>query len=267
VGYKKLYDYLNETIRNDTHITPPSKIKSHSEKAISILIAEDDAINQRLYFSLLNKEKITICMVNNGLEAIEKANIHQYDLILLDLQMPKMGGIEASKHIRQSSGPNQNIPIIAVSANISNTQKSDLQKVQINDYIEKPFNEATLFSLILEWTTKNAIDWNECVSLMSGKEIVAKEMLDKFIDCLKEDKKALCDAKSKNAISALQAITHRLYGSSCYIGIPNLRMALKHLELLLNQKQYKLIDIVFQKVLDEINAVFYHYDNLMLPTT
>lgn len=262
VGYKKLYEYLNNTIRTQTAIKLPAQLAHPKQKSHSLLIAEDDVINQRLFATLLDKQHIKLDIVNNGLEAIHQCESNQYDLILLDLQMPEMDGIEAAAHIRQTLGPNQNIPIIIISANISHAQKSEYQKAQINDFLEKPFNENKLLSLISEWTTKTAIDWEECVSLMSGKSNVAKEMLDKFIECLKEDKKSLELAKKDNHYDTLLAISHRLYGASCYIGIPKLRMALKQLELLLHQKQYKFIDLVYQNLLEEINAVLYHYNTL-----
>lgn len=262
VGYKKLYDFLNNTIRTHAAIKVPAPKKIAQNHTTSILIAEDDVINQRLFSTLLDKQNVNLDMVNNGLEAIRHCEKNQYDLIVLDLQMPKMDGIEAAGHIRRTMGPNQNIPIIVISANISHAQKSEFKKAQINDCLEKPFNQKKLLSLISEWTTKTAIDWDECVSLMSGKENVAKELLDKFIECLKEDKTAMHHAKKDNKLDTLASITHRLYGASCYIGIPKLRMALKQLELLLTQKQYKYIDIVYQSMTEEVNAVLYHYDTL-----
>jgi len=91
-------------------------------------------------------EKITVDIAENGLIAIEKFREHGYDLILMDLQMPVMGGLEASKKIRETD---LGAPIIALTANASKQEMDKCKEIGINAYISKPFQPEDLYEKIL----------------------------------------------------------------------------------------------------------------------
>ncbi len=117
------------------------------EMPIKILLVEDHFLNQIATKKVLTtwSEKITVDIAENGLVAVEKYREHGYDLILMDLQMPVMGGIEASRKIRDDS----DVPIIALTANATNQEMEKCTVAGINDYLSKPFQPEELYSKIL----------------------------------------------------------------------------------------------------------------------
>lgn len=109
-------------------------------KISKILVAEDNQINKLLIFNLLGKifPLAEIIYAENGLEAIEQFKIHQPDIILMDVQMPEMGGIEATEIIRAIDKSEYKIPIIALSAGVLNNEKSKALSSGIDLFLEKP---------------------------------------------------------------------------------------------------------------------------------
>ena len=119
----------------------------------NILLVEDNKINQEVILELLVQSGIVIDIANNGQEAVEKysKNKNRYELILMDLQMPIMDGYEATKQIKQI---NQNIPIVALTAN---AMKEDIQKTKLagmNDHLNKPIEVEKLYAILLKYITK-----------------------------------------------------------------------------------------------------------------
>jgi CheY-like chemotaxis protein len=117
------------------------------EIPIKILLVEDHFLNQIAIKKVLTtwSEKITVDIAENGLIAVEKFREHGYDLILMDLQMPVMGGLEAAKRIREKS----NVRIIALTANASKQEMDKCKEFGLNDYLAKPFQPAELYDKIL----------------------------------------------------------------------------------------------------------------------
>jgi CheY-like chemotaxis protein len=106
----------------------------------NILLVEDNSINQKIVLlSLKNKVK-NIEVANNGKEALNKFGTTKYDLILMDIQMPVMNGIVATKKIRElESSTNTHTPIIAITANALSGDKESCLAAGMNEYISKPF--------------------------------------------------------------------------------------------------------------------------------
>ncbi len=120
-----------------------------SLKGVKILAAEDNEVNQILLKKFVILWGATISVVGNGKEAIEFLNNEDYDLILMDLQMPIMDGYTASKEIRKMEGSKfQNIPIIAVTASAMIEVKKKVLAAGMTDYISKPFSPDQLYNKI-----------------------------------------------------------------------------------------------------------------------
>ncbi len=109
-------------------------------KNASILLVEDNYINQKIVLLSLKNIVGNIDVANNGKEALDKFGTSKYDIILMDIQMPIMDGIVATKKIREiESATNIQTPIIAITANALSGDRENCLAVGMNDYISKPF--------------------------------------------------------------------------------------------------------------------------------
>ncbi|MDA1326722.1 MAG: response regulator [Proteobacteria bacterium] len=113
-------------------------------RALRILLAEDNQVNQMVAQAILGKGGHTIDIANNGIEALILANKNEYDVILMDIQMPEMGGIEATQKIRMLPGPAAKIPIIAMTANAMKGDCETYLGSGMDDYVSKPINPILL---------------------------------------------------------------------------------------------------------------------------
>ncbi len=116
-------------------------------KDIKVLVVEDMPLNQLLMKTLLDDFGFERDIAANGKLAIERMKIKTYDIVLMDLQMPEMNGFEATKYIRNTL--NSDIPIIALTADVTTVDVAKCKEVGMNDYIAKPVNEQLLYSKIV----------------------------------------------------------------------------------------------------------------------
>ncbi|MBO9153050.1 PAS domain S-box protein [Chitinophaga sp. GCM10012297] len=113
----------------------------------NILLAEDNLVNQKLAIRTLANAGAAVELAENGVEALEKLRSHKYDCILMDIQMPQMDGLEATRKIRDGGS---SIPIIAMTASALKGDRERCLMAGMNDYISKPFIPNELFQKILE---------------------------------------------------------------------------------------------------------------------
>lgn len=124
-------------------------------KHIKVLVVEDIALNQLLMKTLLDDFGFQREIADNGKIAIEKLKHTEYDIILMDLQMPEMNGFEATKYIRNTL--KLTIPIIALTADVTTADLEKCKAVGMNDYIAKPVDERLLYSKIVGLTKRVTI--------------------------------------------------------------------------------------------------------------
>jgi two-component system sensor histidine kinase BarA len=119
---------------------------------IKVLLADDNLINRQLARIFLSQMGIQVEEATNGLEAINACLRECYDLILMDIHMPDIDGLEATRRIRAlQNNPNQNIPIVALTADVMNQEPAYYLQVGMNDYLAKPITETTLRRTIEKW--------------------------------------------------------------------------------------------------------------------
>lgn len=124
--------------------------ESMNDKKLSIISAEDSEINQKLLELMLKSENIIFKKVYNGKELLEEIEKNRYDIILMDIQMPELNGIEATKIIRKIKDY-ENIPIIGISAFDFEEERERIFKAGIDDFIGKPINKKELIKKIKKW--------------------------------------------------------------------------------------------------------------------
>ncbi len=125
--------------------------KLNEKFPLKILVAEDNLVNQKLVISLLSKMGFKVRAVVNGKEAVEQVRNERFDLVLMDIQMPEMTGIEATIKIREEIPSDQQPLIIALTANAMIEDKEHCFRCGMVDYMSKPININTLQSMLIKW--------------------------------------------------------------------------------------------------------------------
>jgi signal transduction histidine kinase/CheY-like chemotaxis protein len=149
---------LLETIRR-TLASPagteerPPLVTIHSLRegkvGLNILLAEDNAVNQKLTVRMLEKRGHTVFVAENGLKALELFEQQRFDLVLMDMQMPEMDGVEATIAIRKrESTSGTHVPIIAMTANAMVGDRENCLQSGMDDYLSKPISSKELFAMI-----------------------------------------------------------------------------------------------------------------------
>ena len=126
---------------------------------VKLLLVEDNEINQMVATKFLKHLNIKPDYASNGKLAIEKAAVKAYDIILMDLQMPEMGGYEATRAIRSLGEKNAHIPIIAVTAGVILDTHNRAMAAGITDFTAKPINPNELYQKILKYIRLNGIEF------------------------------------------------------------------------------------------------------------
>lgn len=158
----------NEIVELDTEI-----------KNIKVLVVEDIPLNQLLMKTLLDEFGFARDIAENGKIAIEKLKTNDYDIILMDLQMPEMNGFEATEYIRETM--NSKIPIIALTADVTTVDLAKCKAVGMNDYIAKPVDERLLYSKIIGILKKPK---PEKINTSLAKNQEGKNITEKKIKCI-----------------------------------------------------------------------------------
>ena len=120
-----------------------------------IIVAEDSSVIQNLTKKILSQLNYEITSVKNGQQVIDLIANDSYDLILLDIHMPIMDGMECAKSIRAMEGEKRDIPIIAITGNANNYSEQDFKAVGINAFIPKPLNYDSLVEQVKKFTNDN----------------------------------------------------------------------------------------------------------------
>lgn len=115
-----------------------------------ILLVEDNAVNQKVVLTILSKRGFRVDIASNGLEALSALQKGKYDLVLMDVQMPYMDGIEATRKIRSEMRLTQ-LPVIAMTAHAMTGDRERCLESGMNDYVSKPVNPATLVHTIIRY--------------------------------------------------------------------------------------------------------------------
>jgi CheY-like chemotaxis protein len=158
---KALHDAVVEVLyKGKPRPKKPSKASDYGElvahlKGEHILLVEDNEVNQLVASRILKKAGFVVKIANNGLEAVDAVQKETFRLVLMDIQMPEMDGIEASQTIRKLPGMDA-LPIVAMTAHAMSGDKEMSFKAGMNDHINKPIDVQELFRTIAKWLEPGA---------------------------------------------------------------------------------------------------------------
>jgi signal transduction histidine kinase/DNA-binding response OmpR family regulator len=227
--------YAGSKAKRSDEKTRPVKALMTAAQPLHVLLVEDNKINQTFALAVLGKAGHRTDVAENGLQAVDAVRRTDYDVILMDIQMPELDGIQATKRIRIMASPKCDVPIIALTAHALAGAREEYIAAGMNDYISKPVNPPTLLAKLAEVAVKrppvppaperSAI--NDDLA-QAGIEISALEMLDsvmtpaevrEFIEMfLSETATRLARMASVNDITALGADGHALVGIAGNVG-------------------------------------------------
>jgi CheY-like chemotaxis protein len=117
---------------------------------LRILVAEDNAVNRRIVEALLSPLGAAITFAGNGVEALEVLQTQAFDVVLMDIQMPLMDGVEATRRLRASGGPNAGAPVIALTANVMEDQCLAYSAAGMDGWAAKPIDARGLLQVIAD---------------------------------------------------------------------------------------------------------------------
>jgi CheY-like chemotaxis protein/anti-sigma regulatory factor (Ser/Thr protein kinase) len=132
-------------LRENTHA-------ASGEHPLHVLVVEDNAINQKVAVMLLEKLGILADVAANGREGVMKLRSRPYDAVFMDCQMPEMNGYEATAHVRLAPGPNQRVPIIAMTAQAIEGSRERCLEHGMDDFISKPIKIDDLIRVLKKWS-------------------------------------------------------------------------------------------------------------------
>ncbi len=149
VTASSLFDAMIDAVGAAPRKSPdpdPARIPSFVEA--SILLAEDNALNQEVAQQMLEKTGARVTLAHNGLQAVEKVQAESFDLVLMDLQMPVMDGFQAAREIRAI---HPELPVIAVSAAVMEADRENSRNAGMQAHLAKPIDSSELYQTLVQW--------------------------------------------------------------------------------------------------------------------
>ncbi len=245
---KNLSPYRNENGKpND------ETIDSEALNGVNLLLVEDNYLNQVLAKKVLTDWQLKVEVAENGLVAIEKLEKNDFDLVLMDIQLPEMDGYEATRHIRKKmKRPKSNVPIIAMTAHAISGEAEKCFEAGMDDYVSKPFDPKDLFlkmatvlkkkqvfpTPITQETTKEKkdmdiqkyTDLDYLKQLSNGSNEFVLQMINLFKEQTPVALAAIEKAFEAKDWKALRATVHKIKPSFGFMGISNLKALILSLE-------------------------------------
>jgi PAS domain S-box-containing protein len=211
-----------------------------------ILLAEDNIINQEVAIGILNKLGLSVDVAANGCEAVEALKKSSYDLVLMDIQMPEMDGLEATRRIRdpKSSVLNPHVPIIAMTAHALINDNIKCLEAGMNDYVSKPVNPQILAGVLRKWLIKSGdkkgskvkqgmiveqsipsmqesvsiFDKEGLIRRLMGDETLAKAIKESFMEDVPKQLKMLQSYLEDGDALSIQRQAHTIKGAAANMG-------------------------------------------------
>lgn len=208
-------------------------LEKNSKKELNILVVDDDALNQRMMQLILSREGYNILFASNGMEAVELSRVRDFDVILMDLQMPVMDGMSASRQIREGEKGKKHAFIVALTASFLPEKGRELFEAGIDNYISKPFDLEHLRQIlryshsgdkaIAKTAEENdpsasGVSFETGVHRVGGSEEIYKELLSDFIQELPGKLEKLRTCHLNNELELLSRLAHNLKGVSANLG-------------------------------------------------
>lgn len=268
----------------NTHHAPYESELTHATLShLRVLLVDDNEINLKLTRTLLEIQNIHVVTANDGQQAVETAAKENFDIIFMDLHMPKLDGFAATHEIRNTDNPCKNSIIVALTANVMPEEQLQVFNSGMNDILLKPITEQQLLDVFTRWINTDTEDDNivsaesitahdisadteifdlqESIELAGGNKDLANELLPMLINELPTYRESLVNAKQTNDLAEFKKHIHKLHGGTKYCGVPALRKAASSFEDIIDQKDINNIDSGLENVINAIEQLLEYYQN------
>lgn len=227
-----------------------------------VLAVDDMEMNLRLLSTWFNNTNLQLTLAYSGMDAVKQCNENEFDLILMDVQMPHMDGIETTKRIRQTE-LNLGTPIIAVTAHAFKEEQDRLLASGMDDYLPKPIDLSDLVDLIIRWCQQVAdkpsdsehFDWSLALKQANQNKEVAIDILQQFIQQLPRIAENIQQSFNLGQYSEMQGYVHQLHGACCYTGVPMLHSWCDEMESALKRQQFNIVKLKMINFKDAVEGV------------
>ncbi len=253
-------DTTVDTIKDNKIITKYTLSENRNFK-FKILLAEDNDINQMVALATLDKLGYNADSVSNGKQAVQALEKAEYDVVLMDCQMPELDGYQATKQIRnlKSKVINHNVPVIALTAHATKDDRTKCLKVGMDDYMAKPFQPQVLGDILKKWLPKHssrsqeeslaqstgkeqvsekAIDWAGFLDRVMDDEILAKNIFNTFLTETAKRIEQIHKGIDMGDVMMLEREAHTLKGSSGNVGAVLLQDIAYKIEVAANNEDF-----------------------------
>ncbi len=234
---------------------------------LTVMAVDDNPANLKLIGALLAEQVENIVLCDNGEKAVQLASRQKLDIILMDIQMPDVDGIRASKMIR-ALPQHTHTPIVAVTAHTIDGEREHLISAGMNDFLSKPIDEVKLHHLLARYSPglapdkpqalviPRSLDWQLALRQAANKPDLARDMLQLLLNFLPQVRGKVEQCLHENNVVGLRDIIHKLHGSACYSGVPRIKLLCQQLEQRLQvDDDIASIEPELLELLDEIKNV------------
>jgi len=216
---------------------PPALLGGTTFKGARILVVEDNVVNQRVARGILEKMAVTVTVANHGADALQCLAEADYDLVLMDCQMPIMDGFTATQRIREmerTRGDGQRLPIIALTANVMSQDRENCLAAGMDLHLGKPIEPTQLAECLRRFLRKeqvhDAVDFDAFREMTGGDAAFERELIETFISAGDANLAGIVEALRVQDHATIGQRAHSLKGASANIHAASLTAAAADLE-------------------------------------
>ena len=203
----------------------PAREARRPRWGLRVLLVEDNKVNQMLAVALLRKRRHDVTVADDGRQAVDLVARSDFDLVLMDVQMPEMDGLEATRLIREMESERaRRLPIIAVTAHTMDEDRQRCLDAGMNDYVRKPIDPAELEAAIERWTGELPdFEPQRALELVEGDRSVLATVAKLFLEQSPERLDQIRRALDQGDATLLERSAHTMEGAALSLAMPRLR--------------------------------------------